>query len=120
MIGVTQVCLMVLLVALVPSPPFLYFIVPCWKSWLLYLGKAQQWQDQCYSFLLLCAVLSWVQTVVWLPVFGVKVCTDVDVYDCRRGCRDILRVSVLEADWPVWEKNPLPHSVSIASGFSVR
>ena len=73
-IGVTQVCLMVLLVALAPfSSSFSYFIVPCWESWLLYPGKAQQWQEQCYSFLPLRAVLPWVQTVVWLPVFVVSV-----------------------------------------------
>ena len=207
MIGVSQVCLMVLLVALVHSPLFLYFIVPCWKSWLLYLGKAQQWpaqcysflllcavlswvqtvasavlliptavcsivmgpdsgkrsathsyccvqychgsrqwqaqcyslswvltgkrsathsyccvqychgsrqwQAQCYSFLLLCAVLSWVQTVAWLPVFGVKVHTDVDVYDCRCGCTNILRESVLEVDCgPSGRKIPC-HTVSV-------
>ena len=51
--------------------------------------------------------------MVWLPVFGVKVRTDVDVYDCRRGCRDIFRVSVLEAD-SGWSGRKIPcHTVSV-------
>ena len=32
--------------------------------------------------------------------------TDVNVYDCTRGCTDTVRESALKVDW---EKNSLPH-----------
>ena len=41
---------------------------------------------QRYPLLSVCAVFPCVQTMVWLPVFGiVNVRTDVDTYDCTRG-----------------------------------
>ena len=43
----------------------MYFIVPCGKFGSPYSGAAQQPQEQRYSFLPVCAVLSCVQTVVW-------------------------------------------------------
>ena len=57
-----------------------------------YLGKAQQLQEQCYPFLSVCAVLVsaafyCVQTMVWLPVFGIcDVCTDVMYVTAHGGC----------------------------------
>ena len=47
---------------------------------------AQQPQEQCYPFLSVCAVLLCLQTVIWLPVFGIfNMCTDVDACDCAQG-----------------------------------
>ena len=55
-----------------------YFIV---RS--LYLSKVQQPQEQRYPFLSVHAVCSFVQTMTWLPVFGIfNVHTDADAYDC--------------------------------------
>ena len=63
-----------------------FFIVPCGKFGSPYLGKAQQPQEQRYPFLSMCVVFPCVQTVVWLPVFGIfNVRTDVDACDCTRG-----------------------------------
>ena len=43
-------------------------------------------QEQRYPFLLVCAVVLCVQTVVWLPVFGgYNMHTDVDACDCTQG-----------------------------------
>ena len=57
------------------------------KSRLPYPGKALKLQEQHHHPLLsVCAVFSFVQTMVWLPVFGIfNVRTDVDVCDCTRG-----------------------------------
>ena len=53
---------------------------------LPYLCKAQQPQEQRHPFLPVCAVFSCVQTMVWLPVFGIcNVRSDVDARDCTRG-----------------------------------
>ena len=50
---------------------------------VLYPGKPQK---QCYPFLLMCAVFLCVQTMVWLPAFGIfHFCTDVDRCDCTQG-----------------------------------
>ena len=58
-----------------------------------YLGKVQQLQEQRYPFLPVCAVFSCVQTMVWLPMFGIlNVCKDVDACDCTRGLRFKLTV----------------------------
>ena len=57
----------------------------------------------------MCAVFSCVQTVVWLPAFGIfNVCTDVTSKHAiaHGGCTGTVRESALEADW---EKNPLLH-----------
>ena len=78
---------------------FQYFFVPCRKFGLPYLGKAQKPQEQRYPFLSVCVVFSCVQTMVWLPVFGIfNMLTDVDACDCTRGCTDTLRESTLEVD----------------------
>ena len=48
-----------------------------------YPGTTQQPQEQRYPFLSVCAVFSYVRTMVWLPVFGI--CNvHVDAYDCMR------------------------------------
>ena len=48
--------------------------------------RLQQPQEQCYPFLSVCAVFLCVQTIVWLPVFGIfNVCTDVESCDYARG-----------------------------------
>ena len=58
---------------------------------LHYLGKAQQPQEQRYPFLSVCVVFSCVQTMVWLPGFGIfNKHTD--------GCTDIVRESALKVD----------------------
>ena len=58
---------------------FFVFIVPCGKFGSPYLGMEQQPQEQRYPFLSVCVVFWCVQTVVWLPVFGIfNVRTDSD------------------------------------------
>ena len=48
--------------------------------------KLQQSQEQCYSFVKRRAVVSCVQTKVWLPVLGLfNICLDVNVCDCTQG-----------------------------------
>ena len=48
--------------------------------------RLQQPQEQCCQFLSVCAVFLFVQTMVWLPVFGIfNVCTNVESCDCTRG-----------------------------------
>ena len=65
---------------------FEYFFVPCGKFGSPYLDKAQQPQEQRYPFLSVCAVFSFVQTVVWLQMFrNFNMHTDVDACDCTRG-----------------------------------
>ena len=50
-----------------------------------HLGKAQQPQEGRYPFLSVCAVFSCVQTMVWLPVFGIfNMCIDADAFDCTQ------------------------------------
>ena len=68
-----------------PLPPQ-YSFVSCEKFGSPYLGMAQQPQEQRYPFLSECTVFSCVQTMVWLPAFGIfNVRTDVDACDCTRG-----------------------------------
>ena len=50
--------------------------------WIMLL----QPQVQHYLFLSVCAVFSWIQTVVWLPAFGIfNVCMHVDTRNCTHG-----------------------------------
>ena len=73
--------LFVLSFVVVFSPPFSLREIGS-----LWLGKAQQPQEQRYPFLSVCAVFSCVQTMVRLPKFGiVHVRTDVDACDRTRG-----------------------------------
>ena len=66
-----------------------YFNDPWRKFGLLYLGKAQQSQEQSDPFLSVCAVFLFVQTMVWLPVFGiVNVHTD-DARHCTVAERTV-------------------------------
>ena len=72
-------------------------------------------------FLSVCAVFSCVQTVVWLPVFGiVNVHTDVDACYCALGLY-VHRKKVCTGNW-CRGKNPLPHLrlSHITCAFSVR
>ena len=61
---------------------------------------AQQPQEQCYPFLSVCAVFPCVQTVIWLPVFGIfNMSTDVDACNCAQsGCLDTISESALKVD----------------------
>ena len=78
------------------------FIVPCGKFW------SRQPQEQCYPFLSVCAVCLCVQTMLWLPVFGIfNVLTDVDACDCTRGL--YRHCKSLHWKLALGEKNPLPH-----------
>ena len=82
-------------------------VVFCGKFESPYLGKAQQMQERRYPFLSACAVFWDVQTMVWLPVFGIfNVCTDVDVYDCIRWLRGHRRRVCTESG--LWEKVDIP------------
>ena len=65
-------------------------------------------QKQHYPFLSVCAVSACVQTIVWLPVFGIfNVCTDTDTCDYTHGLyRHCERVCT--ESW-LWEKNPMLH-----------
>ena len=76
-----------------------YFIVPYRKFGFFYPGKAQELQEQCYPFLLVCAVFPCVQTMVWLPVFGIfNVAQMLMHVIAHRGCMDTIRESALETD----------------------
>ena len=87
-----------------------YFFVPCGKFRSPYLGKAQQPQEQRHPFLPVCVVFSYVQTMTWLPVFGIfNVRTAVDACDCTRGPYGH-RQRVCTGN-RLWEKNSLPHRV---------
>ena len=85
-----------------------YLIIPCGKSGSPYPGKSQQPQEHRYPFLSVCGVFSCIQTMIWLPVFGIfNVRSDADACDCTRGlCGHRQRVRT--ESWPR-EKNPLPH-----------
>ena len=80
-------------------------------------------QEQRYPFLSVCVVSSCVQTMVWLPAFGLfNVHTDVDACDCTRGLYGHLNLSrYLKL---TFGENSLAAlgtrtRVSIAPGFSV-
>ena len=88
----------------------------CWLvgDAALSLGQRQP-QEQCYPFLSMCAVFSCVQTMVWLPMFGIfNVCTDVTSTHAiaHWGCTGTVRESVLEDDsgrkipCRTWDSNP--------------
>ena len=85
-----------------------YLIIPCGKSGSPYPGKSQQPQEHRYPFLSVCGVFSCIQTMIWLPMFGIfNVRSDADACDCTRGlCGHRKRVRT--ESWPR-EKNPLPH-----------
>ena len=85
----------------------LVLLCPCGKFESPYQGKAQQLQEQHYLFLSVCAVFSCVQTMVWLPVFGIfNVRTDADVCNCMCAYGHGNRVGT--GNW-LWEKNSLLH-----------
>ena len=65
---------------------FQYFFELRGKFGSSYLGKAQQPQEQRCLFLSACVVFSCVQTMVWLPVFGIfNLRTGVDECSCTQG-----------------------------------
>ena len=73
---------------------------------------SKQWYGcQCLQhclFLSACVVFLHVQTMVWLPVFGImNVHTDVDACDCTRGLHEHSK-RVFTGSW-LWGKNPLLH-----------
>ena len=74
--------------------------------------------EQCYPFQLVCAGPSCVQTLIWLPMFGIfNVHTDVDACDYMQG-----RYKHRQKKLTLW-KNLLaalgtPTSISTAPGFS--
>ena len=47
--------------------------------------RQQPQKEKRYPFLAVCVAFSCVQKMVWLPVFGILTCTDVDAYNCTRG-----------------------------------
>ena len=79
----------------------------------------------CSIFLCpVCAVVSCVQTMVPLPVFGIfNVHTDVGAATVHGGCTDTVRQSALKID--PGRKDPLPHKglepgSVLQPGFSIR
>ena len=57
-----------------------------WGIEVAFRSKVQQPQEERYPFLSVCAVLPCVQTMVWLPVFGISnMHTAVDACHCTRG-----------------------------------
>ena len=79
---------------------FKYSFVPCGKFRSPYLGKTQQPQEQCCSFLSVCVVSSCVQTIVWLPVcLGCLTCLHKLMHGITHGgCADTVRESAPEVD----------------------
>ena len=76
--------------------------------WSLYLGTAQQPQEQCCPFLTVCALFSCVQTMVWLPVFRIfNLRTESPAGNPTWGLHGHRRRVGTECR--LWEKNPLPH-----------
>ena len=85
-------------------------LVPCGKSRSPYPSKAQEPQEQRYWLLSVCAVIFSVQTMLWLPAFGIcNVRAHADVCDCTRGLYGH-RKRVCTGSRR-WEKNLLPHLV---------
>ena len=73
-------------------------------------------QEQRYPILSVCAVFSCVQTMDWLPVFGIfNVHTDDDTCDCTRVLYGH-RKRVCTGSLP-WDKNPLPYRGSNPSQY---
>ena len=84
------------------------FTVPHRKLRSHYLGKTQHHKEHCYPFPLKGVVFLCVQTVVWLPVFGIfNTLTDVDACDCTQGLYGHHKTVCPKGQ--IWEKNPLPH-----------
>ena len=85
-----------------------HFLVPCRKFQSPYQSKTQQPQEQRYPFLSVCAVFVCVQTMVWLPMFGISnVRTDVDACDSTQGLYRCHK-RVCTGSW-LWKKKKLPH-----------
>ena len=60
--------------------------------------RLQQLQEQCYTFLPVCAVLLCFQTMVWLQILGIfNVCTDMYAI-AQEGCMDTIKESALKVD----------------------
>ena len=103
---------------------FFYTVLHCplQEIWVSYPGRAQELQEQCYPFLLVSAVFPCVQTMVWLPVFGIfNVHADVDACDCTQGLYGH-RKRVCTGNWLGKKSLAAPGMwtcVSIAPGFSV-
>ena len=85
---------------------FFHHFTP-WKFGLLLL------QERRHPFLSVCAVLLCVQTVVWLPAFGIfNMCMDVVACNCTLGCADTVRESTLtlgEKSCRAGDSNPPQH-----------
>lgn len=102
---------------------FLYFVIPCRKFGLPFLGEAQQLQERCYPFLIItyiyhtiisalsahitvntcilpmCAVFLLVQTVAELPAFHIfNMHTNVDACNCSQRLYKCFRESALKID----------------------
>ena len=78
-------------------------------TWVVFLGKAQQPQEQRYPFLRVCAVFLCVKTMVRLPVFWIfNMCTDVDACNCTWGMYWHHK-RVCTESW-LWDKNLSPTS----------
>ena len=59
----------------------------------------QQPLEQCYPFLSVCAVFLCIQTMGWLPIFGIfNVCINVSACDCTLGHMYIITESALTVD----------------------
>ena len=84
--------------------------------------KAQQVQKQRYPFLLVSAVFSCVQTMVWLPMLRIfNMHTDVDACSFTRGWTNVIRESALKADsgekipCRAWDVNPHQYCIWLLS-----
>ena len=70
--------------------------------------RLQQPQEQRYPFLAVCVVFSFVQTMVWLPVFGILTSAQMLIHAIAHvGCADTGRESPLEVN--TVGENPLSH-----------
>jgi len=89
-----------------------------------HLGKAQPSQEQRYPFLSVCVGFLCVQTMVWLPAFGIlNVHTGVDACNCTQGLYRCRKRVCTESR--LWDKRscatPSTQThASTAPGFSVR
>ena len=64
----------------------LVLLSPLWEIWVALLGKAQQPKEQCCPYLSMCVAFLCVQTMVWVPVFGIfNMHPDIDTYNCTWG-----------------------------------
>ena len=80
------------------STPF----IPCRNLGRLTWVRLQQLQEQLALPIpntTVCAVFTFVQSKVWLPMFGIfNVCTDVNASVCTYGRMDTVRESALKVD----------------------